>query len=240
MFPHVNHPNFQWAITAEELMQVRGERFFEVYNGHHEVNNTGDAAHLGMDAMWDAVLTRRLAELGLETMFAVATDDTHHYHTFGPGKSNSGRGWVMVRARHLTAESIVHAMEAGDFYATTGVTLREVQREGSRLAIEIATEPGVSYVTQFIGTRRGYDPRSELLPPSGDDPVARGRLPHRRYSKDVGAVLAEVSGTNASYTLKGDEIYVRAKIVSSKPKANGSVPGEFETAWTQPLVNSGR
>ena len=217
-------------------MQVRGERFFEVYNGHHEVNNTGDAAHLGMDAMWDVVLTRRLAELGLGAMFAVATDDTLHYHAFGPGKSNSGRGWVMVRARHLTAESIVHAMEAGDFYATTGVTLRDVRHEGRQLSVEIASEPGISCVTQFIGMRRGYDPRSEVIPTSGDDPLTRGRLPHRRYSKDVGAVFAEVTGTNASYTLKGDEIYVRAKIISSKPKENGSVAGEFETAWTQPVV----
>jgi hypothetical protein len=30
---------------------------------------------------------------------------------------------------------------------------------------------------------------------------------------------------------------VRAKIVSSKPLENSGVGGEFETAWTQPLVN---
>jgi hypothetical protein len=237
MFPHINHPNFHWAISAEELMQLRGERFFEVYNGHPAVNNAGDPAHLNMDAMWDAVLTRRLGELGLEAMFAVAADDAHHYRSFGPRFSNSGRGWVMVRARHLTPELIVLAMEAGDFYATTGVMLREVYRTDRRLAVEIASEPGVRYVTQFIGTRRGYDPRSEVISPSGNNPIERARPAHRRYSKDVGAVLAEVAGPNASYLLQGDELYVRAKIVSSKPKANGSAPGEFETAWTQPLVN---
>ena len=30
MFAHLNHPNFGWGVTAEELMQVKGERFFEV------------------------------------------------------------------------------------------------------------------------------------------------------------------------------------------------------------------
>ena len=50
-------------------------------------------------------------------------------------------------------------------------------------------------------------------------------------------MLAEVAGPHAAYTLRGDEIYVRAKIISSKPKPNASVAGEFETAWTQPLVN---
>lgn len=235
MIPHVNHPNFQWAITAEELMQVRNERFFEVYNGHPRVNNDGDATRLGMDAMWDAILTRRLTDLDLGVMYGVAVDDAHNHHVYGPGKSNPGRGWVMVRARHLTPESIIDAMEAGDFYATTGVVLSEVRRAEGELAVEIEPEPGVTYVTQFIGTRAGFDPATELIPPSASEaPVTT--LPHRRYSEDVGAVLAEARGTRATYRLAGDEIYVRAKIVSSKPKENGSVEGEFETAWTQPLV----
>ena len=95
----------------------------------------------------------------------------------------------------------------------------------------------MTYTTQFIGTRRGFSTESELLP------VQKGQernLQHRRYSKDIGAVLAEVKGASASYTLKGDELYVRAKIISSKPKENGSVANELETAWTQPLVAGGK
>lgn len=232
MFSHINHPNFRWAITAEDLMQVRHERFFEIYNGHNGVNNQGDATHLDMDAMWDAILTFRLAELKLDVMYGIGVDDSHYYHAARIGLSNSGRGWIMVRARQLTPESIVHAMEAGDFYASSGVTLTDVVRTEGRLAIEIQAEPGVTYVTQFIGTRRGFDPTSELIPRA--EGTEHQGLPHRRYSKDIGAVLAEVKGTSASYPFKGDEIYVRAKIVSSKPKPNASVEGEFETAWTQP------
>lgn len=236
MMPHINHPNFGWAVTAEELMQVRNERFFEVYNGHPRVFNAGDEDHLDMDAMWDAVLTRRLTDLDLGVMYGVAVDDAHNHHVVGQSKSNPGRGWVMVRARHLSPESIIGAMEAGDFYSTTGVVLSEVRRSGGELAVEIDPEPGVTYVTMFIGTRAGYDPSTELMPPPPVEAGEHPLLPHRRYSADVGAVLAEVRGTRATYTLEGDEIYVRAKIVSSKPKQNGSVEGEFETAWTQPLV----
>ncbi|MEO6244864.1 MAG: hypothetical protein ABIQ12_05470 [Opitutaceae bacterium] len=236
MFAHINHPNFRWGITAEELMAVKGEKFFEVYNGHPGVENGGDATHLSMDAMWDAMLAFRLSDAKLGVVYGVATDDSHHYHSIGIGKSNSGRGWVMVQARHLTPESIVRAMEAGDFYASSGVTLSAVRREPGRLQIEIQGEPGVTYTTQFIGTRRGYDRSSEVMSPPPGEKSPRRTLPHRRYSKDVGAVLTEVKGTILSYVLKGDEIYVRAKIVSSKPKVNGSVAGEFETAWTQPLV----
>jgi hypothetical protein len=238
MFAHINHPNFRSGITAEELTEVKRQRFFEVYNGHPGVVNDGDATHLSMDAMWDVMLTRRLGELGLPVVFGVGTDDSHHYHVIELGKSNSGRGWVMVRAKHLTAESIVRAMEAADFYSTSGVTLSDVRRENRQLSVAIQAEPGVTYRTQFIGTRKGYSTATEVLSPP--DGKAQRTLPHRRYSKDVGAVLAEVTGATASYTLRGDEIYVRAKIISSKAKVNGSVAGEFETAWTQPLVNEAR
>ena len=36
----------------------------------------------------------------------------------------------------------------------------------------------------------------------------------RRYSEELGAVLAEVKGALPTYTLKGNEIYVRAKVIS--------------------------
>ena len=236
MMIHLNHPNYVWGVTAEELMHVHGEKFFEIYNGHPGVHNAGDHAHLSTDEMWDAILTRRLAELRLGVMFGIGSDDSHHYHRMLLGQSNPFRGWIMVRATHLTPESIIRAMEAGAFYASSGVTLADVTRTGRTLALEIQAEPGVTYTTQFIGTRRGYDPSSQLIE---SDPGSKA-LPHRRYSKDVGAVLAEVKGSRASYTLKGDELYVRAKITSSKAKPNASVAGEVECAWTQPLVNGAK
>jgi len=232
MFPHLNHPNYLWGVTAEELMRVRGERFFEVYNGHASVHNAGDGSHLGTEEMWDVILAHRLADLGLEPMFGIAVDDAHHYHTHRFGKQNAGRGWVMVRAATLTPEAIVHAMEAGDFYATTGVVLADIRREDRTLSVEVAAEAGVDYTVRFIGTRRDFDRTTEPLP---IDPNSKG-LPHRRYSAEVGAILAEVRGTTAGYILKGDELYVRAKVISTKPKPNASTAGEFEVAWTQPLV----
>jgi hypothetical protein len=237
MIVHLNHPNYIWGVTAEELMRVAGEKFFEVYNGHPGVRNGGGPDRLSTDEIWDVVLTRRLAELNLGVMYGIGADDAHDYHEMILGKSNPFRGWIMVRTRHLTPESIIKAMEAGDFYASSGVTLTEVIREGKTLSVEIQAEPGVTYRTQFIGTRRDYDPSSRIMEAPAVESGARGTLPHRRYSKDVGAVLAEVSGTKAAYALQGDEIYVRAKIISSKEKPNGSVAGEVECAWTQPLVN---
>jgi len=38
---HLNHPNFGFAITAEDLAAAISERFIEVYNGHPSVEHLG-------------------------------------------------------------------------------------------------------------------------------------------------------------------------------------------------------
>jgi hypothetical protein len=231
MFVHLNHPNFQWAVTAEEVAAVKGERFFEVYNGHPLVHNEGDPTRAGTERLWDIALTQRLSQGG-EILYGIATDDGHAYHEFNPKKSNPGRGWVMVRADALTPEKLIAALEAGDFYASSGVTLKDVRTEdGKQLTVDIAGEAGVEYTIRFIGTRRGYDGRSEPVKNS-DGELLRVT---RRYSADLGKVLAEIRGTSARYTFQGDELYVRAHITSTKQKENPYVEGEFEQAWTQPV-----
>ena len=232
MFPHLNHPNFGWAVTAEELMRVQGERFFEVYNGHPAVHNDGDTHHVSTDRMWDIILTWRLAVLGLEPIYALAVDDSHHYHAQASTNSNAGRGWVMVRAPQLKSTSIIQSLEAGEFYASSGVRLKDVQRRNNLLSLEIDPEAGVAYTVQFIGTRKGFDQSHEPVRGKEGDalPVTQ------RYSPEIGAVLAEVKGTRARYEPKGDELYVRAKVFSTKLKANATATNEMEMAWTQPIV----
>jgi hypothetical protein len=224
----LNHPNFLWSQTAEDLLALPDLRFFEVYNGHPLVNILGDSLRPGNEHIWDIVLSQRLTSGGA-LLYGVATDDAHDYHQFAPRDRNPGRGWIMVRSSTLDPDSLMRAMERGDFYASTGVTLSELRRDGQRLTIGITSAAGVSYTTQFIGTRRGYDATSVAMHDSAGVPVTR------RYSRDVGAILSEARGTTASYTLRGDEVYVRARIVSTKAKANPSYDGEVEMAWTQPV-----
>lgn len=234
MFPHINHPNFKWAITAEELTQVKGEQFFEIYNGHPIVNNAGDALHASIDRVWDIVLTTQVGKLRLPPLFGLATDDAHQYFNEPKKMARPGRGWVMVRAARLEPAALIAAMEAGDFYASSGVTLKDVRRETNKLSLEIAPEPGVTYTTEFIGTRRGYHVESEPVPGPDGAPLRVTR----RYSADLGAVLATVPGLTASYTLQGDETYVRARVTSTKPKTDPAQPGEVERAWTQPVAGA--
>ena len=58
----------------------------------------------------------------------------------------------------------------------------------------------------------------------------------RRYSEAIGTVLLEIEGTEATYEFAGDELYVRAKIVSDKLHPNPFAEGDVEVAWVQPVV----
>ncbi len=235
MIIHLNHPNFVYSVSAEDLMRVRGERFFEIYNGHPAVNNRGDESHVSTERIWDIVLTRRLAELQLPMMFGLATDDGHSYHKIPNRESNPGRGWVMVLAKQLSAESLIEALEAGKFYSSSGVTLSRVESSPDGLSVEVEPVKGEEYTIEFIGTRIGYDATSKpVLDERGQEIYAT-----RIYSNDIGQTLAVVKGNRAAYRFAGDEIYVRARITSSAKHPNPSDLGDWKKAWCQPVLGPG-
>ena len=47
--PHINHPNFRWAITSDELGAVKNNRLFEIYNGHPQINALGGGGVPGLE-----------------------------------------------------------------------------------------------------------------------------------------------------------------------------------------------
>ncbi len=165
--PSLNHPNFQWAVRPEDLKQVAGLKLFEVYNGHPTVNNAGGGGFESLDEMWDVVLTA-----GRET-YGIAVDDAHHFKSLGPEFSNPGRGWVMVRARDLSTDSVLNALEGGEFYASTGVALAEMERLPDGIRLRIAEQPFIRFTTEFIGAdgkvlARSYEMSSEYRLRPGD------------------------------------------------------------------------
>ena len=233
VMPHINHPNFIWAIRADELAQVDGERFFEVYNGHPAVNIAGDSLRHGTEKMWDVVNTIRLRD-GRPLMFGIGTDDAHNYQELAPNRANVGRGWVMVQAHELTPDALLTAMDEGHFYASSGVTMSDVSIEDGRYHVAVMPEEGVTYTIEFFGTDRDHDP----APVAVNDPVT-GELITYRYSDEVGRLLQRTTGTEASYRLTGDELFVRARVRSNKPMQNPVVEGEVEMAWMQPVIPAG-
>jgi hypothetical protein len=204
---HLNHPNFHYSFTAEQLAEVLEEQFFEVYNGHPGINHLGDDEHPGDEELWDVANALRLGKMKAAPLFGVATDDSHDYHG---GNVAPGRGWVMVRSEKLEANALIEAMKKGDFYASTGVVLDEVSYADGVLMVKATVQDGVDYEIQFIGTRQG----------EGAEP---------------GEVLAIKEGPSASYSLQGDELYVRAVVTSSRAHPNPSFTDQQEQAWTQPV-----
>lgn len=217
ILPHINHPNFGYALTAEDLAAVVEEQFFEVYNGHPGVNHLGDEQHVSVEQMWDLANAIRLSQLNAPPLYGLATDDSHNYH--GINGASPGRGWVMVQAAFLTPEHLITALRSGHFYASSGVSLRAVRfDETSRtLTLEMPSEEGTEYTTQFIATL---------------SPEAAGALP---AADRIGIVVAEQQGNVATYTLTGTELYVRAVVTSSRPHPNPSYDGQRQQAWTQPV-----
>ncbi|MCB1120828.1 MAG: hypothetical protein KJT03_04725 [Verrucomicrobiae bacterium] len=213
---HLNHPNFQWAITAEQLAEVVEEQFFEVYNGHPGINHLGDANRPGDEQIWDIANTIRLARLHAEPLYGVATDDSHTYHG---GDISPGRGWIMVHSEELSGNALVESMRAGDFYASTGVTLNDINYDASSriLTIQVKPEDGVTFQTRLVGTRSNYRP--------GQHGGASG----------IGEVFSEKSGTTAQFSIPDDALYARATITSSRSHPNPSFDGQREQAWTQPV-----
>jgi hypothetical protein len=228
---HVNHPNYGWAVTAEDLAAVLSERFFEVYNGHPGVNNQGDKLRASTDEIWDVVNTIRISELNAPPLYGLGTDDSHNYHV--KGGAQPGRGWVMVRTRHLTPESVVRAMKKGDFYASSGVTLNDVRFDPATktYSLQIQTDGDATYTTRFVGTPVDYERGSTERKDEKSNPL----VTTRKYSADVGKTFATVAGPSPSYQLTGKELYVRAIVTSSKPPANPAVKNQKAQAWTQPI-----
>jgi hypothetical protein len=142
---HVNHPNYKWALDRDTLAAIADVRFFEVFNGHPLVHNIGDADHMSTEALWDHLLG-----LG-RGVYGLATDDAHHYVTYSPLYANPGRGWLRVGASALTQVALFEALDAGRFYASSGVTLAEYDARGLDVSLCIDGQPGERYTIEFVG-----------------------------------------------------------------------------------------
>lgn len=238
MLAHLNHPNFHFAQTPEDFFFINhkpGDGFFEMYNGHPGVNNYGDHFHYSTEKTWDIVLSKRLGEFNRSVIYGVAVDDAHEYTRWGVGETNPGRGWIMVKSNWLTPNAITAAIKRGDFYNSTGVVLKTLNFSDESISLEIVREQGVDYKIEFVGTLKDANLSSTQEHVPQND--YRSQHSHRQvYSDDIGKVLHSINSHKATYKSNGNEIYVRARITSTKPHPNPFKAGDTEMAWTQPLV----
>ena len=178
--PLINHPNFRWAFTASEMLPLKGTLLLEIASGLTASNHAGDGRTPASEQMWDQLLSTGMR------VFAVAVDDAHNFRQeFAIDRPSPGRGWVVVRAPALTRDNIVAGLASGQFYASSGVNIRDVRATGTSLSVEVQTTANdpKHYRVVFVGKE--------------------------------GRVLAVSNENPATYQVSGGEGYVRARIEDS-------------------------
>jgi hypothetical protein len=178
----VNHPNFIWSVPLGDMMDLPDSTLFEVWNGHPIVYNQGGTDSTGeemlsTEARWDSVLSRG------KLLFGVADDDSHSFKpedAENPDMARPGRGWIWVRADTLSQAAIMTALRRGDFYASTGIVLKDLQVTPAEYRLEITPAGDRRYLTEFIGMNGRVLARSTTLRPSyrmvGSEGYVRARI----------------------------------------------------------------
>lgn len=179
----INHPLFHFAADAKLLgrLSAADVRLVELFNASLDRQFPGGRARAEerAEALWDEVLTSGRA------LFALATDDSHHFSDAGERRRtgkfayDGDRAWIMVRAEK-TVSAIRGALLSGDFYASTGVVLAELERGRRRIRLRVDGGVPGEHRIRFVG--------------------AGGRL------------LSETRGLEAELTLPEGAPYMRAVV----------------------------
>lgn len=137
--PVVNHPNgvLRTALTAEDIAAAT-VMHFEVCCADY----LGGSGQPSTDEIWDRVLSAG------SRLYGLAADDAH---SFDSDSRDPGSAWVMVRAAELSAEAVLTALRAGDFYATTGVILDDVRADAEQFCVALADTASYGFRTIFVG-----------------------------------------------------------------------------------------
>ena len=234
----LNHPIWPYYdIDPFSMIDTKETKIYEFLCANGGPSEGWDMSdrYWNRESLWDIVTAFRITK-GLPVIYGTGTDDTHEYLKKGNRINFPGLAWVTVRAEKLEANAIVQSLARGDFYTSNGVEMEDITFDKSTGTLSVKVKPvaGVKYRIQFIGTKKGFD--QTIVPfemeKTEKNPARKGWT----FSKDFGVELAVVAGTQASYRLKSDDLYVRAVITSDERKEflDGLGP-EFSTAWTQPF-----
>jgi len=114
----VAHPYWH-DLTFDDLLALHGHIAIEIFNTGCQF----DSSKALSVVHWDGVLRRG------QRVFGVATDDSHFAYP------DYGGGWIWLRAEQADRASIVAALRAGAFYASTGPEIHDVQLDGRQVTV---------------------------------------------------------------------------------------------------------
>lgn len=147
-FTQINHPNWNWALAPEDFEGETQAHALEVWNASRACNNLGGRGRPSVEALWDGLLSKG------RRIWATATDDAHQY-VLPPQKrlwDVAGGAWIGIEAPSLTAPAILEAIHRGDFYASSGVDLEWVRREGRGIRLKVNPLGQQAYTIRWVTT----------------------------------------------------------------------------------------
>jgi len=173
----VNHPNFDWALTAADVTDARDASLLEIASGHPYVHSAGDASHPSHERLWDIALTAGADFMG------VGVDDEHHIDVSSDPPATPGKAWVSVFSEKTESVAICGALAQGQLYSSTGIELARIAVSERSYELEVRD---LRATVVFIGA----DGR-ELERVSG---VGGNRAARYTLQGDEGYVRARVEG----------------------------------------------
>ena len=132
------------VAEINEVIQIANDAGFLVSYNHPVWSLQNYTDYAGLRGLWGVeVYNNECYRLGYpdtvrpfedllregEFVFPLATDDAH-------SKNSCGGGWIMVDADKLEYETVMIALEDGDFYASTGPQIYEISIEEGILHVE--------------------------------------------------------------------------------------------------------
>ncbi|WP_105615202.1 CehA/McbA family metallohydrolase domain-containing protein [Vallitalea okinawensis] len=149
----VNHPIWS-RLLPEDLLNIDHYFALEIYNSQCAVD--GDDTGTGV-VYWDLLLRKGMKVWGF------AADDNHNKDVINiPGGKKiledherwaSCKGWVCVKAKDLTKNSIAMALKEGRFYSSTGPEILEYQIIDNCVNVKCSKVKRIDFITY---DRRGW------------------------------------------------------------------------------------
>lgn len=120
-----NHPC--WSMEAEEdVLSYQGCFSLEMFNTGSQLISGGESNL----ALFDKLLRRG------KFLFVHGADDNHNKEPFGTLLCDSFGAWTQVLAKDLEYQSVIEALEKGDFYATTGPTITNLTFDRNHVTLD--------------------------------------------------------------------------------------------------------
>ncbi len=131
------HPGFRWPVEA--LTSLRGLHGLEIYN---HLASLFFPRGLAVD-VWDKLLSS-----GVYPCWGFAVDDTHGMSDSdsGPIRDDIFGGWIVVGCPERTLAALLTSIRRGSFYASTGVTILEVNLSATTLTVSSADAEYVRFI----------------------------------------------------------------------------------------------